>query len=121
MLSLSQIPVSSWFDDPNDTELRDLIPFFEALDKVDNVLTVLGQSPMPNTSMDDDEDLTQWRATEILLNLYCQSWKCISLKTTLKIIYYYIDIEYMAYFIKRTIGNNFCDMIVDVLHLLLQA
>ena len=55
-----QIPVSSWFDDPNDTELRDLIPFFEALDKVDNVLTVLGQSPMlPETGINDDEDLTQ--------------------------------------------------------------
>ena len=56
---LSQIPVSSWFDDPNDTELRDLIPFFEALDKVDNVLTVLGQSPLPHTSIEeDDDDLT---------------------------------------------------------------
>ena len=54
-----QIPVSSWFDDPNDTELRDLIPFFEALDKVDDVLTVLGQTPLPQTSIEeDDEDLT---------------------------------------------------------------
>jgi RNA polymerase II subunit A small phosphatase-like protein len=39
------VPVTSWFDDPEDTELRDLIPFFEALDKVDNVLTVLAQNP----------------------------------------------------------------------------
>jgi len=37
------VPVTSWFDDPNDTELLDLIPFFEALDKVDDVLTVLAQ------------------------------------------------------------------------------
>lgn len=36
--------MTSWFDDPNDTELLDLIPFFEALDKVDNVLSVLGQN-----------------------------------------------------------------------------
>ena len=35
--------MTSWFDDPNDTELLDLIPFFEALDKVDNVLNVLAQ------------------------------------------------------------------------------
>lgn len=35
--------MTSWFDDPNDTELLDLIPFFEALDKVDDVLTVLAQ------------------------------------------------------------------------------
>lgn len=40
-----QVPVTSWFEDPNDTELRDLLPFFEALDKVDNVLTVLAQNP----------------------------------------------------------------------------
>ena len=39
--------MTSWFDDPNDTELLDLIPFFEALDKVDNVLTVLGQNQPP--------------------------------------------------------------------------
>ena len=59
LLCILQIPVSSWFDDPSDTELRDLIPFFEALDKVDNVLTVLGQSPLPHTSIEeDDEDLT---------------------------------------------------------------
>lgn len=38
------VPVTSWFDDPNDTELLDLIPFFEALEKVDNVVTVLGQN-----------------------------------------------------------------------------
>lgn len=38
------MPVTSWFEDPNDTELLDLIPFFEALSKVDNVLTILGQN-----------------------------------------------------------------------------
>lgn len=42
--SLLKVPVTSWFDDPNDTELLDLLPFFEALEKVDNVLTVLGQN-----------------------------------------------------------------------------
>ncbi|KAI6655012.1 Carboxy-terminal domain RNA polymerase II polypeptide A small phosphatase 1 [Oopsacas minuta] len=38
------VPISTWFDDPNDTELRDLIPFFEGLNKVDNVQRVLGHS-----------------------------------------------------------------------------
>lgn len=51
------VPVTSWFDDPNDTELLDLIPFFEALDKVDNVLTVLRRSqfqcPSPTSSQND--------------------------------------------------------------------
>lgn len=38
-----QVPVASWFDDMSDTELLDLIPFFERLSKVDNVYTVLKQ------------------------------------------------------------------------------
>ncbi len=36
-----QVPVASWFDDMQDTELLDLVPFFEGLAKVDNVYTVL--------------------------------------------------------------------------------
>ncbi|XP_069376936.1 carboxy-terminal domain RNA polymerase II polypeptide A small phosphatase 1-like isoform X2 [Paralichthys olivaceus] len=35
------VPVASWFDDMSDTELLDLIPFFERLSKVDSVYTVL--------------------------------------------------------------------------------
>ena len=57
---LLQVPVTSWFDDPHDTELLDLIPFFEALDKVDNVLTVLGrsqfQSPSPSPPQSDGQE-----------------------------------------------------------------
>ncbi|XP_023657598.1 carboxy-terminal domain RNA polymerase II polypeptide A small phosphatase 1 [Paramormyrops kingsleyae] len=37
------VPVASWFDDTSDTELLDLIPFFERLSKVDDVYTVLKQ------------------------------------------------------------------------------
>lgn len=40
-LSVIQVPVASWFDDMSDTELLDLIPFFERLSKVDNIYTVL--------------------------------------------------------------------------------
>lgn len=39
-----QVPVASWFDDMSDTELLDLIPFFERLSQVDNVYTVLRNS-----------------------------------------------------------------------------
>ncbi|XP_048094866.1 uncharacterized protein ctdsp1 isoform X1 [Alosa alosa] len=37
------VPVASWFDDMADTELLDLIPFFERLSKVDDVYAVLKQ------------------------------------------------------------------------------
>ena len=56
--------MTSWFDDPNDTELLDLIPFFEALDKVDDVVSILGQNrqlggpePSRQTPTRQDEDL----------------------------------------------------------------
>ncbi|XP_034042321.1 carboxy-terminal domain RNA polymerase II polypeptide A small phosphatase 1-like isoform X2 [Thalassophryne amazonica] len=35
------VPVASWFDDMSDTELLDLIPFFERLSKVDNIYDIL--------------------------------------------------------------------------------
>lgn len=35
------VPVVSWFDDMNDQELLDLIPFLESLSKVDNIYNVL--------------------------------------------------------------------------------
>ncbi|GLH04956.1 hypothetical protein R5R35_006154 [Gryllus longicercus] len=41
------VPVASWFDDMTDSELLDLIPFFEKLSKVDNVYTVLCNSNHP--------------------------------------------------------------------------
>jgi RNA polymerase II subunit A small phosphatase-like protein len=39
--------VASWFDDMTDSELMDLIPFFEKLSKVDSVYTVLCNSNHP--------------------------------------------------------------------------
>jgi RNA polymerase II subunit A small phosphatase-like protein len=38
------IPVLSWFDDMNDTELLDLVPFMEDLTSVDDVRAVLNTS-----------------------------------------------------------------------------
>lgn len=35
------VPISSWFNDPHDTELTDLSPFLEDLSKVDDVRAVL--------------------------------------------------------------------------------
>ena len=54
--------MTSWFDDPNDTELLDLIPFFEGLSKVDNVLTILGQNhtfQSPTSVSSDTEEREQ--------------------------------------------------------------
>ncbi|KAB0798646.1 hypothetical protein PPYR_09639 [Photinus pyralis] len=41
------VPVASWFDDMSDSELLDLIPFFEKLSKMDSVYTVLCNSNHP--------------------------------------------------------------------------
>ncbi|XP_053625120.1 carboxy-terminal domain RNA polymerase II polypeptide A small phosphatase 1 [Plodia interpunctella] len=41
------VPVASWFDDMTDSELLDLIPFFEKLSKVDSVYTVSRNSNHP--------------------------------------------------------------------------
>ncbi|CAG8435683.1 6206_t:CDS:2 [Diversispora eburnea] len=38
------VPISSWFNDPHDTELLDLIPFLEDLTTVDDVMIVLDSS-----------------------------------------------------------------------------
>lgn len=46
----AQVPVASWFDDMTDSELLDLIPFFEKLSKMDNVYTVLCNSNHPYNS-----------------------------------------------------------------------
>jgi RNA polymerase II subunit A small phosphatase-like protein len=35
------VPVSSWFNDPHDTELTDLVPFLADLSSVDDVRGVL--------------------------------------------------------------------------------
>jgi RNA polymerase II subunit A small phosphatase-like protein len=42
------IPVQSWFDDMNDTELVDLAPFLDKLSKVDNVYQLLRNSNEPS-------------------------------------------------------------------------
>jgi hypothetical protein len=46
-----QVPVASWFDDMNDRELLDLIPFLENLSKVESVYSVLQQSKEQNNKI----------------------------------------------------------------------
>lgn len=44
------VPCTSWFDDIHDTELIDLIPYFERLASVDSVYSILKQSNQSNPS-----------------------------------------------------------------------
>ena len=41
---INAIPITSWFNDLNDTELRDLVPFLEELKSVPDVTKVLDNS-----------------------------------------------------------------------------
>lgn len=43
-----QVPVQSWFDDQNDTELLEIIPLLERLAGVDSVYSVLRNSNEPS-------------------------------------------------------------------------
>ncbi|XP_014213324.1 carboxy-terminal domain RNA polymerase II polypeptide A small phosphatase 1-like [Copidosoma floridanum] len=45
------VPVASWFDDMTDSELLDLIPFFEKLSSVENIYKVLCNSNHPYNQM----------------------------------------------------------------------
>lgn len=115
-----QVPVTSWFDDPNDTELLDLIPFFEALDKVDNVLTVLSRSqlhtPSPTSSQNDpnSQDPQQeelWSLLSLSLSL-CLSVSMIkmpilSYPTTAP---YLLQHHYLLFFFSKNGVNLFLYM-----------
>ena len=52
-----QVPVASWFDDMSDTELIDLVPFFEALAKVDSVYSVLKNANVTTTNHNSEKDM----------------------------------------------------------------
>jgi hypothetical protein len=45
-----QVPVASWFDDPTDRVLLDLIPFFENLANADDVYVFLGNDNLPSST-----------------------------------------------------------------------
>lgn len=42
------VPIVSWFDDPSDRELLELMPFFENLARIDDVCTFLSNANLPN-------------------------------------------------------------------------
>lgn len=65
---LFQVPVASWFDDMSDSELLDLIPFFEKLSKMDNVYTVLCNSNHPYNSVPQVNGPTTNHSTSVQNN-----------------------------------------------------
>lgn len=44
---LNQVPVVSWFDDANDRELLDLIPFFKRLAEAEDIFAFLSNERLP--------------------------------------------------------------------------
>ncbi|KAK4337275.1 hypothetical protein RND71_043273 [Anisodus tanguticus] len=57
------VPIASWFEDTSDTQLRDLIPFFEKLSTVDNVYSVLKNSDKGSTEL---QNLTCSESKELI-------------------------------------------------------
>jgi len=72
------VPVASWFDDMNDNELMDLIPFFEKLSKMDNVYTVLCNSNRPY----NNSSISQLNGTNSATNPIIQQTKLIVTQNT---------------------------------------
>lgn len=62
----AQVPVSSWFDDMSDTELLDLIPFFERLAQVDTVYALLHNA---NTPMHHNSNFVVTTTTTVIGNI----------------------------------------------------
>lgn len=62
-----QVPIRSWFDDPYDNELLDLIPFFEQLAEVDDVRQYLRQSPRCNPNLIMSSPLHNLRQNELII------------------------------------------------------
>lgn len=48
----SGIPITSWFDDPNDTALLDYIPWLSALSQVTDVRQAIKQIVQPDNTLD---------------------------------------------------------------------
>ncbi|GAA6011270.1 hypothetical protein JCM11491_006779 [Sporobolomyces phaffii] len=51
------VPISSWFNDPHDTELTDLVPFLTDLSTVDDVRSVLDAGLYQNVAQNGTDDV----------------------------------------------------------------
>lgn len=59
------VPVSSWFDDMNDRELLDLIPFLENLSKVDSVYSILASNKTGSNALLENNSLIKKKAQTV--------------------------------------------------------
>ena len=57
--------VSSWFDDPNDTELIDMIPFMERLSETDDIYSILKQGSFVENNINNQDTTAPYLQTNI--------------------------------------------------------
>lgn len=84
-LSFFQVPVISWFDDVDDSELLNLLPLFEELSQANNVYTRLDQL-RGQWSDDNGLSLTEpaWADGSVTqLRLLCQSLTVITVPSVI--------------------------------------
>ncbi|XP_030385169.1 carboxy-terminal domain RNA polymerase II polypeptide A small phosphatase 1 [Scaptodrosophila lebanonensis] len=77
------VPVKSWFDDVTDCELRELIPLFEKLSKVDSVYSVLCNSNQPLNNQTNQQHPQELQQTPQLQQQQQQQQQTISATTVI--------------------------------------
>uniref|UniRef100_A0A0A1WLG9 protein-serine/threonine phosphatase n=1 Tax=Zeugodacus cucurbitae TaxID=28588 RepID=A0A0A1WLG9_ZEUCU len=78
------VPVKSWFDDTNDSELLELIPLFEKLSKVDSVYSVLCNSnnPLNNVVKINNTNQQQMSMPQAQIQQTMQQQQQLQIQTT---------------------------------------
>ncbi|KAL7072280.1 hypothetical protein ACQ4LE_008602 [Meloidogyne hapla] len=55
----NSLPIRTWFDDPDDTELLDLLPILEELARVEDIYSLIGNFPSPMSSLQQQQRYQQ--------------------------------------------------------------
>ena len=57
--NIFQLPIRTWFDDPDDTELLDLLPILEELARVEDIYSLIGNFPSSLPSLQQQQRYQQ--------------------------------------------------------------